>query len=104
MEKPTSTPRELRERFSKPDQETSPVHVNVKEILGIVSTEMSDIITADIAAMLEKSYTKSMEGYIFCLSRIINHDIAWQSIAAAFSQNNEDVPKKYYKQFGRKTQ
>lgn len=102
-----STPRELRERFQKePDDKSSGspsgIQVNVSEILGITAQDMKDTIIADIEAMIEKNYRPALEGYILCLSRIINHSTAWECIVEAFHSKNENVPGKYYNQFGKK--
>ncbi len=92
-----STPKELRERFARPEDIQSPL---LSEVIGIISDDMREIIIADIEAMIDKKLRTAMEGYIFCLSRIMRHDLAWEYITAAFSSKNEKVPTKYYTQFG----
>jgi hypothetical protein len=91
-----SIPRELRERF-KPE-----ARVDVSELLGLTAQDMRELIIDDIAQMIEKGYRVALEGYVLCLSRIINHETAWEYIVEAFRSKNEKVPNKYYAQFGRK--
>lgn len=96
-----STSRELRERFQKPAQNKDTIpETQVSEILGIAATDMHEIIVADIAAMIDKGYRSALEGYVLCLSRIIDHKKSWKSIVEGFHQKNEKVPSKYYSQFG----
>lgn len=94
--------KELQERFAaKKKADTTSSTTSLSELLGITAVNMIDTITADIVAMIEKDYRRALEGYIFCLSRIMKHDMAWQCILDAFSKTGEKVPKKYYKQFGK---
>jgi len=100
-----STPRELRERFKQGAGDKPPapkIRANISEILKLTAAQdMRDSITADIGAMIEKGYRSALEGYVLCLSRIISHDTAWSYILEAFRSKNENVPGKYYKQFGK---
>jgi len=95
-----STPRELRERFKKEKYTIPESGTQISEILGITAEDMHEIIVADIIGMIEKGYRTALEGYVLCLSRIIDHKKAWKSIVEAFHQKNEKVPSKYYSQFG----
>jgi len=93
--------KELRERFSQSeDQKSLNIAPLVNEILGIVGDDLEEVIVGDIRAMIKKNYRQSLEGYVFCLSRILNHDKCWKYINIAFKEQNEKVPNKYYNQFG----
>lgn len=94
-----SVSRELRERFTKSETRTdlSPI---VTEALGIVNEDLEAVIVGDIAAMIEKDYRPALEGYIFCLSRILDHTKSWEYINKAFNDRNEKVPERYHRQFG----
>lgn len=94
-----SGPKELRERFSKP-KDTS-LHPTVADLIGIVSSDMREIVITDIEGMIDKNYRTALEGYILCLSRIIKHDLAWEYITKAFANKNEKVPSKYSSLFGK---
>ncbi len=93
-----SISRELRERFTKPkESDLSPL---VTEALGIANEDLEAVIVGDIAAMIEKGYRPALEGYIFCLSRILDHAKGWGYINQAFNDRNEKVPERYHRQFG----
>lgn len=94
-----SISRELRERFAKSEEkiDLSPIII---EALGIASEDLEAVIVGDIAAMIEKGYRPALEGYIFCLSRILNHTKGWEYINKAFNDRNEKVPERYRHQFG----
>lgn len=72
----------------------------ISQMIGMTAAWTVETIIGDIEAMIEKGYRPSLEGYIFCLSRIMQHEKAWQCIVKAFSHKGEIVPPKYYKQFG----
>jgi hypothetical protein len=91
-----SSIKKLREQFQKPVHDTK----IVADVLGIIKDEMQESIIADLTAMIDKSYRAALEGYIYCLSRIVRHDVGWTCIIKAFAAKNEQVPKKYYAQFG----
>jgi hypothetical protein len=95
-----STSKELRERFAS-EKKTESNPNAMAQLLGITAMNMVDTITSDISTMIEKEYRAALEGYVLCLSRIMNHDTAWQCITDAFLQKGEKLPKKYYKQFGK---
>jgi len=95
-----SVGKELRERFSQEKDTPTPSFEVVSQVLGITTEDMEEIIISDISAMLQKDYQSALEGYIFCLSRIIDHKRAWGYITQAFSSQGGKVPTKYYKQFG----
>lgn len=96
-----SVSRELRERFSRsPENNAAGVSPIVTEALGIANADLEEVIIGDISAMLKKGYYTPLEGYIFCLSRIISHKKAWKCILKAYSDCGQSVPKKYYPHFG----
>ncbi len=94
-----SVSRELRERFAKSEEKTDLSSI-VTEALGIASEDLEAVIVGDIAAMIEKDYRPALEGYIFCLSRILDHAKGWEYINRAFNDRNEKVPERYHHQFG----
>lgn len=96
-----SISKELRERFAQPEQkDTSGMSPTVAEVLGIANEDLEEVIVGDISAMIDKNYRKAMEGYIFCLSRILDHTKCWTYINRAFNDRNEKVPERYHQQFG----
>lgn len=96
-----SISKELRERFAQPEEKnTSGISPIVTEALGIASEDLEEVIVGDISAMIDKGYRKAMEGYIFCLSRILDHNKCWKYINRAFNERNEKVPERYHLQFG----
>ena len=96
-----SISKELRERFAQSEEKnTSDISPIVTEALGIASEDLEEVIVGDISAMIDKGYRKAMEGYIFCLSRILNHAKCWKYINRAFSDHSEKVPERYHQQFG----
>jgi len=96
-----SISKELRERFSLPEEkDTSDLSSLVTEALGIANADLEDVIIGDIVAMIKKSYRPALEGYIFCLSRILDHKKSWNYINKAFNECHEKVPEKYHRQFG----
>ena len=94
-----SVSRELRERFAKSEEKTDLSHI-VTEALGIANEDLESVIVGDVAAMIQKGYRPALEGYIFCLSRILDHAKGWEYINRAFNSCNEKVPEHYHRQFG----
>jgi len=90
--------KELRERFAQ--ENDSPDLPTVTDLLGIIKEDLEEVVVGDISAMIEKNYRPALEGYIFCLSRILDHAKCWQYINRAFSEQNEKVPERYRNQFG----
>lgn len=97
-----SISKELRERFAQKEEKNTSTSEIVSHALGIATEDMREVIIGDIGAMLKKGYRQSLDGYIFCLSRIIDHERAWNYITEAFQSQGEKVPTKYYQQFGQK--
>ena len=106
-----STSKELRERFAQSEKKDTPSSIDARsdsinaslliaEALGIAKADLEEVIVSDISAMIDKNYRKAMEGYIFCLSRILDHAKCWKYINKAFSDRNEKVPERYHQQFG----
>ncbi len=98
--KPVSISKELRERFAPEKKDISDVSSIVTEALGIANEDLEEVIVGDISAMINKDYRRAMEGYIFCLSRILDHTKCWEYINKAFNDHNEKVPERYRQQFG----
>lgn len=96
-----SISKELRERFAQPEEkDTSGISPIIAEALGIASEDLEEVIVGDISAMIDKGFRRNMEGYIFCLSRILDHAKCWKYINRAFNNRNEKVPGRYHQQFG----
>lgn len=94
----TSVSKELRERFSPVD--TSKATATANEALGIMSEDLELVVVGDIVAMIKGNLRPTLEGYIFCLSRIMSHAKGWEYINKAFSECNEKVPERYRQRFG----
>ena len=71
----------------------------VARLVGITAINMMDTIQADIESMIDEGLRMQLDGYIFCLSRIVSHKKAWYSISQAFHNKGEKVPHKYKQQF-----
>lgn len=99
---PVSISKELRKRFAQPEKSISEEVVApiVAEALAIAKGDLEDVVVADIKAMIQKGYRSPLEGYILCLSRIIDHKKGWEYLSRAFQECNEKVPERYHKQFG----
>lgn len=96
-----SISKELRERFVKTgEKSTSDLSPLVTEALGIANENLEAVIVNDITTMIDKGYRPALEGYIFCLSRILDHTKSWKYINRAFNDRNEKVPERYHRQFG----
>lgn len=97
-----SISKDLRERFAQPEEkkDTSNISAIVTEALGIANEDLEEVIVGDISSMIDKGYRQAMEGYVFCLSRILDHSKCWNYISRAFNSRNEKVPEKYHQQFG----
>ncbi len=72
--------------------------------LGILLSITEETVTSDIRQMISKGQNHSLEGYIFCLSRIINHNFAWNCICKAFTAENAPISRAYYRLFGQELQ
>lgn len=96
-----SISKELRERFAQAEEkDTSDLSPIVTEALGIANEDLEEVIVGDIIAMIDKNYRAALEGYIFCLSRILDHPKSWRYINRAFNDRSEKVPERYRHQFG----
>lgn len=95
-----SISKDLRERFTQPETGTNSVSAIVACALGIANENLEEVIVSDISAMIDKGYRQAIEGYVFCLSRILDHSKCWIYINKAFNDRNEKIPEKYRHQFG----
>ena len=104
--------RQLREQFTTTDKPSAEGNTNatppptpqqgrasVAIALGINSIGMVDAISSDILDMLKKNQRYSLDGYVYCLSRIISHATAWECIIQSYKTAGEAVPKKYQQLF-----
>ena len=96
--------KELRDRFAQEDTPAVPSTEAVKIALGIATKDMEEVIIGDISLFIKADRRQWLDGYIYCLSRIIEHKRAWDYISKAFSSTGEKVPTKYYQQFGQTQQ
>lgn len=71
----------------------------VATMLGLMGSIAVETIMTDISGMIDKNMFKELDGYIFALSRIMRHDMAWQCIVHSFAEKNEPIPAKYYSHF-----
>jgi len=95
-----SISRELREQFIHSKNTTTDSSL-VAEALGLARQDLEEVIVSDISAMIKRDYRRALEGYIFCISRILDHTKSWEYITKAFISCNEKVPERYHQQFGR---
>lgn len=96
-----SISKELRERFARSEEKDTPdLSPLITEALGIANEDLEEVVVGDIVAMINKGYRKALEGYILCLSRILDHTKCWKYINRAFNDRNEKVPERYHRQFG----
>jgi len=97
----------LKEPVIQKDQNGLPVtsqQQTVVNMLGLMGSIAADTIISDIQRMLDKNLNSQLDGYIFALSRIMRHDLAWQCISEAFRGKNKLVPDKYYPHFNDHTE
>lgn len=92
---------ELRERFLKSERSTQPTSAVVGEMLGFIGRMAVETITADLSTLLSKGKHTEIDGYVFALSRIVAHDLAWGCISQAFASQNLTVPTRYAYLFGK---
>ena len=97
----TTTGRELQETFNKLTKtaKIEEQQTNTSAALGILAVQMTDTISNDIAIMIENGDRKRLDGYIFCLSRIMNKKVAWKCISNGYYAKSEKVPTQYAKLF-----
>lgn len=94
-----SAGKDLRQEFSQPE-ESAIDHAAVSRMLGITAANMLETISTDIAFMIDNGRRDTLEGYIFCLSRIMSHKMAWRCISETFAEKEETVPDDYRSLFG----
>ena len=78
-----------------------PTKAQTKSALGFVLATAEETLISDICKMLREKQMHSLEGYVFCLSRVVKHDEAWHCVCEAFRKCNVPVPGKYYSLFGK---
>jgi hypothetical protein len=88
--------REIEEQI----QENPKEDVNPASAIGLVLSNYHSTILNDLRTMLKKQQTNSLEGYILCLSRVLNHKLAWHLIDQAYRTVNAPIPRRYYALFG----
>ena len=89
--------KELRESFDqlKRTSNINEQQTNASAAIGILASQMTDTITDDISEMIERNRRQELDGYISCLSRIMNKKIAWKCILQGYAAKNEKVPTQY---------
>jgi hypothetical protein len=99
-----SVSKQLRERFRNQGQNPQSPEASeaAAEMLGFVSRMAVEAILADISKMLASAKMRELDGYIFALSRIMKHDLAWDCIKKSFEEKKMTIPAKYFEQFGQK--
>ncbi len=71
------------------------------EMLGFVSRMANETLLADLRQMICKNQMRELDGYIFALSRITKHELAWDCISKAFADEKSTIPSKFYPLFGK---
>jgi hypothetical protein len=79
-----------------------PTKTEAKSAIGFILAAAEETIISDLIQMINEKQTHSLEGYVFCLSRVVNHNEAWHCICEAFRKCNAPLPGKYYSLFGKK--
>lgn len=74
---------------------------DAKTVLGFVLATAEETIISDLIQMLRENKVHSLEGYVLCLARVVNHDESWLCISEAFRTCNAPIPDKYYTLFGK---
>jgi len=82
-----------------PESTTQDYQATFAAAIGINATGMIEVITKDLSRMISNQQRYSLDGYIQCLYRIVSHNLAWECITQAFSEQNEPVPPKIGKLF-----
>lgn len=82
---------------SKKDEEES--KLLVANMIGLTMANMDDVVRDDIYNFITNGRRETLDGYVFCLSRLMSHEVAWRAIGTAFKKSGEKVPSKYEKMF-----
>ncbi len=93
--------RQLSDQLSNKDQNLDSAQRAAREMVGLISRIAAETVYSDIALMIQKSKRTELDGYIFCLSRVVQHKFAWECIVKAFADQNETVPAKYFSYFNK---
>ncbi len=98
-----SVSKELREQLSdKPENKSEQIDpTTITKMLGFMGNVAAEMVITDIQQLIEKKLRQQLDGYIFALSRIMRHELAWKCIITAFSDKAEPVPQKYFPYFGK---
>ena len=98
-----SVSKDLREQLSNTteDKKEQVDPKTIKKMLGFMGNVAAEMIVTDIHQMIEKKLRQQLDGYIFALSRIVRHELAWKCITTAFADETEPVPQKYFPYFGK---
>ncbi len=61
--------------------------------------QLDETIYVDIQDLIDKNKREALDGYVYCLSRIVSKSVAWKQIQKAFQDKKEKVPGKYFSLF-----
>lgn len=95
--------KELRDIFNKAKATHSQEQLGVSAAMGILAMQMTEVISQDIATMIEKEERTKLDGYILCLLRIMNKKIAFKCICEGYTRKDEKIPSDYIKLFSPET-
>lgn len=84
---------------SKDNNKETILSSDIMATLGLLGNMAQDAVVGDISNLIDAGMRKELDGYIFALSRIMKHDLAWESINKAFHCKKEPIPKKYFSYF-----
>jgi len=68
-------------------------------LIGMQVSNLDFTIYTDALAMIKNDQRERLDGYIYCLSRIISHEVALTQIQRAYKDVGESIPKYYLQLF-----
>lgn len=89
------SPKQLRDKNLDQPLKTEYIATTITQMLGFVGQMAVNGIQSDIELMIEKNKWRELDGYIFALSKIMKHDLAWACIEKSFANKKISVPPKY---------
>lgn len=94
-----NTSKTLIQNLREQSQNRLTVKTNVAHLVGIVAKQLDETIYVDVQDMIDKNRREALDGYVYCLSRIVSKSVAWEQIQRAFQDKKEKVPGKYVSLF-----
>jgi hypothetical protein len=86
----------------QPPQERQETDKNiVSNLLGLALSAMDESLAQDLIGLIRKHRQEGMDAYVLCMSRLVNHEAAWEILQRVFAKCNKKLPLKYAPLFGK---